>query len=289
MILPRLKPDPIPPIDPVPEYLVTGRRAELYAQTKATLQVPWMGVITMALSSYETYYETLWRAVGPMMETGEAVAACARLRVEIEAEVAALLPPPMGDRLAALGYAPREVQGIREAVEVFSHGNFPYTLIVTLSRLALEADRVPAPAPGTLFTGRHAPDVDVPFVLMEDHHADAPLRAIYADIRDRLGLPFVNTDYRALGRWPSCFAEMWGALAPHVQTPEYEAMVARLHHRFVEEAMALPNPFGATVKDLRDAATSAPPGEILEVTRLFQWLLPGLCTNVAFFRAQLQA
>ena len=289
MILPRLKPDPIPPIDPVPEYLVTGRRAELYAETKATLQVPWMGVITMALSSYETYYETLWRAVGPMMETGEAVAACARLRVEIEAEVAALLPPPMGDRLAALGYAPREVQGIREAVEVFSHGNFPYTLIVTLSRLALEADRFPAPAPGTLFTGRHAPDVDVPFVLMEDHHADAPLRAIYADIRDRLGLPFVNTDYRALGRWPSCFAEMWGALAPHVQTPEYEAMVARLHHRFVEEAMALPNPFGATVKDLRDAATSAPPGEILEVTRLFQWLLPGLCTNVAFFRAQLQA
>lgn len=287
MILSRLKPDPIPAIDPVPEYRVTGRRAELYAQTKATLQVPWMGVITMALASYETYYEALWAAVGPMMETREAVNACARLRGEIEAEVAALSPPPMDDRMAALGYAPREIEGIREAVEVFSHGNFPYTLIVTLSRLALEADRFAAEVPGTPFAGRHAPDVAVPFVLMEDHHADAPLRAVYADIRERLGLPFVNTDYRALGRWPSYFAEAWGALAPHVQTQEYEAIVARLHHRFVEEAMALPNPTGAVAARLREAASSAPPGEILEVTRLFQWLLPGLCTNVAFFRAQL--
>jgi hypothetical protein len=40
---------------------------------------------------------------------------------------------------------------------------------------------------------------------------------------------------------------------------------------------------------LRAAArSSASEGEVLSVVRLFQWLLPGLAANVAFFRAQLR-
>ena len=44
----RLRPDPMPAIHPLPEYLATGRRAEWYEETKKVLQVPWMGVVTMA-------------------------------------------------------------------------------------------------------------------------------------------------------------------------------------------------------------------------------------------------
>jgi hypothetical protein len=52
----------------------------------------------------------------------------------------------------------------------------------------------------------------------------------------------------------------------------------------------LPNPGTLTASDLLDAARrDGNPEEILQVTRLFQWLLPGLVTNVAFFRAQLIA
>lgn len=40
---------------------------------------------------------------------------------------------------------------------------------------------------------------------------------------------------------------------------------------------------------MRDAALSdAALQEVLSVVRLFQWLLPGLAVNVAFFRGQLQ-
>jgi hypothetical protein len=41
---------------------------------------------------------------------------------------------------------------------------------------------------------------------------------------------------------------------------------------------------------LRAAARgdASPEGEVLSVVRLFQWLLPGLVANVAFFRAQLR-
>jgi len=39
---------------------------------------------------------------------------------------------------------------------------------------------------------------------------------------------------------------------------------------------------------LRAAAVAdAPLPEVLGVARLFQWLLPGLVTNIAFLRAQL--
>jgi len=46
--LPRIKPAPIPPIRPVPEYLADGALQAVYDDTKAILQVPWMGVVTMA-------------------------------------------------------------------------------------------------------------------------------------------------------------------------------------------------------------------------------------------------
>jgi len=34
--------------------------------------------------------------------------------------------------------------------------------------------------------------------------------------------------------------------------------------------------------------SSASEGEVLSVVRLFQWLLPGLAVNIAFFRAELR-
>ena len=46
--------------------------------------------------------------------------------------------------------------------------------------------------------------------LMEVHHGDAPTATVYADIRATLDLPVVNTDYRALARWPSYFQRCLG-------------------------------------------------------------------------------
>jgi hypothetical protein len=61
--LPRLKPDPIPAIHPVPEYAATGDLAEVYERTKEGLRVPWMGVVAMAFAHYPRFYETLWSAL----------------------------------------------------------------------------------------------------------------------------------------------------------------------------------------------------------------------------------
>ena len=74
-------------------------------------------------------------------------------------------------------------------------------------------------------------------------------------------------------------------------TPPHEAICQAVHDRCVAQAATdLPNPGGITGQTLRSAAEmDAPLEETLEVCRLFQWLLPGLVTNVAFLRAQLGA
>ena len=55
----RFRPDPIPAIHPLPEYLATGQRAEWYEDTKQVLQVPWMGVVTMAYTHYPAFFGEL--------------------------------------------------------------------------------------------------------------------------------------------------------------------------------------------------------------------------------------
>jgi TRAP-type C4-dicarboxylate transport system permease large subunit len=65
--------------------------------------------------------------------------------------------------------------------------------------------------------------------------------------------------------------------------------VATLYGCFVEIIFKQPNPTGAVAAELTEAAKhSASVEEILQVNQLFQWLLPGLITNVAFFREQLR-
>ena len=292
--LPRLRPEPIPAIHPLSEYLAEGLRKARYEDMKQIFQVPWMGVVTMAYAHYPTFYETLWQGVRDLCTSRPFVQAFLGNRAFAETQVAKLDPPPIDERLREAGYAPREVEAIRQVVEVFSHGNQPYVLLATLTRYLLEIGDMAGTTDGEaapIYADRHAPVFDVPFLLMEAHHADQPTRDVYEDVKRVLNLPFVNTDYRALARWPSYWAMAWGDLRRVAGTPAHEAICRALHDRCVEQAAkTLPNAGGITAESLRRAAEKdAPFEEIRDMCRLFQWLLPGLVTNVAYLRAQLAA
>jgi len=292
--LPRVRPNPVPAIHPLPEYLVDGRRKVWYEDMKQVFQVPWMGVITMAYAHYPNFYAALWQGVRGLCASQSFVESFLANRAFVEGEVAKLGPAPIGERLTEIGYAPREIEAIRQIIEVFSHGNQPYVVLATITRYLLEVGDLGGttdPDATPSYAGRHAPQFDVPFVLMEAHHADAPTRECYEDIKRVLDLPFVNTDYRALARWPSYWATAWGDLRRVAGTPAHEAICNAIHDRCVRlAAKTLPNPGGITAEKLRKAAEKdAPFEEIRDVCRLFQWLLPGLVTNVAYLRAQLAA
>ncbi|MFQ5936678.1 MAG: halocarboxylic acid dehydrogenase DehI family protein [Acidiferrobacterales bacterium] len=286
--LPRRPPSGIPAIHPVPEYAASGERAEGYADMKAVLQVPWMGVVTMAYAHYPTFFRELWRGLRPLCLSRPFVESAREVRALAETGVKALAPPPVAARLREAGYAQREINDIRNIIEVFSHGNPLYLLIATIARLLLERGEMSSKHEAPPFAGQHAPAVHVPFVLMEAHHADAPTQAIYEDIKATLQLPFVNTDYRALARWPSYFALAWSDLKEIVQMPAHEIQCEAVHTAAATLAQSLPNPGGLTPVALKNAAErDASLSEIVEVSRLFQHLLPGLIVNVAVFREQL--
>lgn len=287
--LEREPPNPLPSIHPTPEYLVSGQRSQWYTDMKQVFQVPWMGVVTMALSHYPHFFDCLWQGLKPLAKSKPFVDACASLRSMTETRVQDLGPDPIGRRLQSIGYAPRELEQIGFGIDIFSHGNFPYLLTATAARRLMEGFELGSARDAPLFDGRHAPASDVPFVLMEAHHADRSTRDVYHDVMNTLGLPFVNTDYRALARWPSYFALAWGGLKPVVNSTGHAAICMEIHQcadRLLGEQ--LPNPGKLTARALYGAAErDGDPAEILQVARLFQWLLPGLVTNVAFFRAQL--
>ncbi len=290
-ILERLRPDPIPAIHPLPEYLVSGQRAAWYEDTKQVLQVPWMGVVTMAYTHYPTFFGELWRGLRPLCQSRPFVEAFMALRDTVESQTAQLNPASLIEPLAAMGYAAREIDAIRQMNTVFSHGNQLYVLIASIARHLLEIGDMAGSADATPFNRRHAPDITVPFMLMEYHHADEPTRLVYEDIKATLQLPFVNTDYRAFARWPSYFALAWNDLRDSVGTPLHEKITRACHDRAAGlVAEELPNPGGLSSNALRQAAKAdASLDEIIQVCRLFQWLIPGLITNVAYCRHQLEA
>ncbi len=290
-IIERIRPEPIPEIHPMPEYLATGQRAQWYEDTKEVLQVPWMGVVTMAYTHYPTFFGELWRGLKPLCQSRPFVEAFMDLRAYVESRVAELHPTSLIEPLQAMGYAPREIDAIRQMNTVFSHGNQLYVLIATVARHLLEIGDMQGTPNADTFEGRHAPDIQVPFMLMEPHHADEPTQAVYEDIKTTLQLPFVNTDYRAFARWPSYFALAWRDLREKAGTKEHERICQDCHERIASlVATQLPNPGGLSSDALRQAAESdASLEEVVQVCRLFQWLIPGLMTNVAYFRHQLEA
>ena len=289
MDIPRLKPHPLPDVHPLPEYAVGGQRAIWYAEMKADLQVPWMGVVTMAFAHYPTFFEVLWRGLRPLVTSRAFVDEARALRDIVETGVGGWSPPSIHTRLSAMGYGERELREISDVNVVFSHGNHLYALIATAARLLLEEvelNGIDISGPGA---GRHCPPVDVPFVLMEMHHADAPTRALFEDVKSTLGLPIVNTDYRAFARWPSYWAAAWADLREVVGTDAHETLCRQYHDRMCASLRTrLPNPGRLMSSDLIAAARSDTDlDEILAVVRLFQWLLPGLAVNVAYLGNQL--
>ena len=286
--LPRLKPHPIPRVHPVPEFLAEGELKARYEDMKAVLRVPWMGVVTMSFAHYRAFYGSLWQGARTLCASADFTDACHRLRCLVEGKVSALGPPPLRKRLVQIGYAQRELQEIDEIIEIFSEGNFPYILLATLARLLLEGGELHSSPTSGIQTAPALPRPSRKLILMEYHHADAATRLVFDDVKTALGLPFLNTDYRPLARWPSYFALAWADLRPRLQQGEYETVVAGIHDAAVSIVRSLPNYGNLRGEELRQAArSSAPEGEVLSVVRLFQWLLPGLAANVAFFRAQL--
>ena len=80
----------------------------------------------------------------------------------------------------------------------------------------------------------------------------------------------------------------WKSFLPTLKSKNYEEKVLEIHNFIIKEALLLPNPDKIkSIQIINAAKKDKKLNEITKVVHLFQWLLPGLITNVAFMREQI--
>ena len=287
-LFPRKKPTKIKKIEVIPEYLVKGKLKKSYAKTKQAFNVPWMGVVAMAFAKYYNFYNALCKYTYPLSNSIEFNILCKKLVNISKKKALELKPIPIIKDLKKIGYSSYEIREIREVNQIFTEGNMPYLIMATIARVFLEKGELT-----NLNSFKNnfniAPSNKSSLLLIEQHQADDSLKELYKSIKTNLGLPFVNTDYRAFARWPSYFILAWDKFLPYLISNEYEKKVSEIHKFLIKEVLSLPNPNKIRSNEVIAAAKKDKKfGEIKNVVNLFQWLLPGLITNVAFMREQIK-
>ncbi|MBL4756751.1 MAG: hypothetical protein JKY32_03655 [Rhizobiales bacterium] len=289
MIPERVKPAMTPRIEPIWEYRADNTLAAAYERYKTTYQIPWVGVFALAFARHRHFFDLWQESLAELSESRQYVETVLALRQSVEDAVKDFAPPPIAGRLRNIGYSDRELDEIRQTIEIFSHGNFIQVPAAFAARHLLEGGSLGSEKTVTPFANSHAPNVSVPFIMVEPHHALNDQQELYSDVMKTLGLPFINSDYRAFARWPSYFQMAWSDLRPHATTPAHEEIAQNMHDRIFNAVADMPNPTGLTSSKLLEAAQNdGDPENLLALTRFFTWLIPGLLINVAFFRAQLE-
>ncbi|MEP6444737.1 MAG: halocarboxylic acid dehydrogenase DehI family protein, partial [Hyphomicrobiales bacterium] len=117
MKIERIKPVPIPAVYPHWEFKAEGELRDTYERYKAAMQIPWVGVVTMAYAHYRPFFDCWWKALEPVVQTNAYVEVAQSLRAKVETDIEALNPPPISERLFAMGYSSRELDEMREMID----------------------------------------------------------------------------------------------------------------------------------------------------------------------------
>ena len=281
------------PVRPVPEYLADGDLLLAYADLKAALGVPWVGVITQAVAHYRPFFLQAWRQFSANAKTRYFERRCEHIRTLAVQQVQAGLPvTSQRARLRALGYSERDLAQIAATLDVFNAGNPPYLVLATAIKESLCFGRrlggTPS-GPDDLLPRAPIGSTGPLPVMVEPHHAGSDVLALYASIQTTLNLPFVNSDYKAMARWPSYLQVAWGDLAPLVGSPTYNAARQQVHDAAQAAVAHLPHQYTMRHPEALAAGLSDDESQdLMRVISLFQWLLSGLIVNVTQCRLALQ-
>ncbi len=281
-------------VRPVPEHRAGADLKPVYQDLKATFGVPWVGVITQAVAHYRPAFIDAWRQFQPSARTHFFESSCDAIRLSAWEQVGSMFNVrPVAQRLQAIGYSESELAQIRAVLNIFDYGNPKYLVFATAIQQSLCEHRcLGGGTPGGRWdTCPRSPiyQLDPIPVMVEEHHALGGLRDVYQDIKTTLELPFVNSDYKAMARWPSYLALAWQDLKPVIGSQPYTRIRQNLH----DQAMAVAN--GLPYRYMLDKARAIAVGlqenevsELMQVITLFQWLLSGLVLNVTWFKRAIE-
>jgi hypothetical protein len=256
------------------------RTREIYDETKQALGVPHVNVIFQAFAAYPIFFDLHWRTFRPLLETQEFFDLAERLRGHAYTRVHTYFAvPDFCAQVDELRFSPGAKDELTRVVELFHYNNPPLLLIAAAQLQAFDnpvgEDReARRPARHPMFSERP--------ILVEEDTAGPNIRKIYDDIKRTLGLPFVNTDYRAFARWPDFLLAYWEVLRKAVQSPLYNESMYVTRDTAWSLVREFPLPVELTVSQLNEAGMADEEiSSLVRLTELFVNALSGLVLNLA--------
>ena len=271
----------------IPESQAQGRVFEIYREIKAALGVPHVNLLFQAYGAYPSFLELHWQTIRPVLQTTEFFQYADRLRAEAYTRAHNYFAvPDFCEEVKEMQLTPGARQELTGVVELF-HYNNPLLLMVVAAQMQA-FDEAPMPQRQSVGPAIH-PVFDQKPCSVPEERATERVKRVYDDIKRTLGLNFINSDYRAFGRFPDFLEAYWEAMKPALALPIYSEHKRKLKESAFSLAAELPSAPQLSIQQMQESGLEEQViTDIVRITGQFIDLISGLILNVCFAKIGLE-
>ena len=272
----------------VPEEIADPATRQIYSHLKRALGVPALRLFYPALGVYPEFLNLHWELMKPVLESQQFFDCAGRLRADAYTRAHNYYRIP--DICASLSEARLSVaarQELTATIDLFHHRDSLLLLLFSAQIQAMEgptgrSDKEPK------VVMEQDPPVSWP-VLVEEENAPASVRKKYDEIRRAFDLPFINSEYMAMARFPDFLSAYWDLLKKLMGSPLYDECQYGLRETAWHLARELPGPLELSMDQLLAAGIEQDDiASVARILELFVKNLSGLVLNVAVAKIALE-
>ena len=266
------------------------RVKEAFRDVKELLRVSVVSVVFQAYAAVPRFLDYAWRRLRPNMLTPPFVERSKKIGLLAEQGIGAWRVHDHAADLLARNVSETEIRRMRELCALFFQTNPKLLVIANAVRLALAGEVVggvgSAGLPQEYDKEKLARDFrGVAVQLVEEKEAPLRVRTAYEELKRASGLPFVPTDYRAMGAHPDWLELWWRDCKPLLVDERYRALCERIAEEATDAARHLPYLLDLSAESLERHGVDAQARlSIGGRNQTFCHFLPGLVVNIAVAR-----
>jgi hypothetical protein len=270
----------------VSEAQAQGRTREIYAEIREALGLAHVNLLFQAYGGYPEFLDVFWRTFKPIIASGQFFEVGERLRAYAYTDMHNYFEvPDLCLEMTGLKFSEGAREELTEVTDMFLYTD-PLMLLITVTLIqalegpvgaAVEAKRAEHP----VFTRRP--------VMVDEEAAPNIIKQIYEDMKRTIDMPVVNSDFRALARWPDFLRALWNTLKPMLDSPVYQQALNGLRETAWGLSRELPGPVELSASTLQEAGVDEEEiSSIVRITELFVRGLSKMTLNVAVAKIGLE-
>src|SRR5574340_525480 len=192
-----------PTIKPVKRFEASPEIRNIFEEIQDTMGIPWVPISWQSYAMYPNVLKLFWERLKPVVETKSFLHDAIAITVHAYQDTAVLYKPSYQPTLSS-----QECQKIEWELDAFEFGNSQLLIQQEALSQALKSESksesITTGTPRTASSYRQ-PEIE----MIEEENAPSEIKELYQDIKITLGLPIVNSDYKALAKWLPFFKPAW--------------------------------------------------------------------------------